>query len=243
MTWASTLGTVGRFCIAKGGIGFYTSDDRGVTWTSRTTGVSGNQFHVCWTGTKFIATGATANTIYTSADGITWAAKPMPFATAPAAATAGSIISDGNGKVLWIAGNNASDSAALYISLDHGVTWSMRLLADPHGNGLTFNAAAAVYTNGRFIVTGGLAKVFAFMSSDLCGWVYAPLGFATVANNQIGASYKSGVYLFNCNSTTTAAETLVEDTAYMSLPMGSQGGGYSGTDATWNNFMPFIKVQ
>jgi hypothetical protein len=234
MTWASSLGTVGRFCVVNNSFNFHTSDDRGVTWTARNHGLGSNAFHVCWTGQKFIATTGTANVIYTSTDGITWSTFIMPFPTSAATATKGGPISDGSGKVLWVDGT----TNAIYTSLDHGVTWSQRLFANPLAAGgiiALSNSGAPSYTNGRFFlptVSGVL-----LVSTDLIGWAFAdtPTAIAYTA----GIAYKGSVYLCNVDNSTTAAYTLTEDTTYMRLPYPSQGGPAN----SWNNNMSFIKVQ
>ena len=238
MTWASTLGANGRFCVAGGGANFYTSDDRGVTWTTRAHGLGGNVFHVCWTGTKFVATTGTAGVIYTSTDAITWVSQTMSFATTAATATQGSIVSDGIGKVLWI---DVGSTGRIFTSLDNGVTWSVR------GFSSVFTASSpvmissasgtATYTNGRFFMTLGGGSINQTLSStDLVGWAYIELPQAVLIGATV--SYKSGVYLCNADNSSTASYTLTEDTTYMRLPYPMQN-----VNGSWNNFMPFIKVQ
>lgn len=242
MSWASSLGTVGRFCLAADSLAFFTSDDRGVTWAQQTHGLGGNAFHVCWTGTKFIATTSVASTIYTSPTGLsgTWTAQTMPFYTSPASALAGAIISDGSGKVLFV------DSAyeKVYTSTDHGATWSARDFQDPvRGNVLGFSTAVPSYTNGRFFLcaTGiGSLQGWTVVSSDLSSWVIISSLQGITATGTY--SYKSGVYLANANATSTAAFTLTEDTSYMQLPLPMQAPG-DNLNPRWNNFMPFIKVK
>jgi hypothetical protein len=237
MTWASSLGTVGRFCLGAGATAagtVYTSDDRGVTWTARTSGLAAiNVFHVCWTGQKYIATSSTANTIYTSTDGITWVAQAMPFATAAATAGFGSIISDGNGKVLWVGAVNTGNS--LVVSLDHGATWSIKILYDATGAVIPFAAATnsvANYTNGRFIVLGAASQL-SVISTDLVGWTVS--GDFALGNTGT-VSHKSGVYLQNVTFNSTAASTLTEDATYMRLP-------YTVPSGAQGNKTDFIKVQ
>ena len=241
MAYAPTLGANGRFCLAQGSsLSAWTSDDRGVTWTARTTGLaaSGQIFHVCWTGQKFIATCGTATTIYTSTDGITWVAQLLPFVTTAATATAGSIVSDGSGKVLSIL-----DSNKVITSLDHGVTWAVRFFIEPATTSTVSTSIGHVanYTNSRFsFFSAGTGWLLS--STDLVGWsltgdIPSP---ATTAAARAAMSYKAGVYLVNSDNATTQAYTVTEDTSYLRLPLGAQSGS---TGSTWNNFIPFIKVQ
>ena len=252
MTQAPTLGAVGRICIAGGGANFYTSDDHGVTWTTRAHGLGGNVFHVCWTGSKFIATTGTTNVIYTSTDGITWTSVAMPFATGVATAPTGGIISDGNGKVLWLDGYS---SYYLYTSLDHGASWSVRTIASPitscqsNGGGLLTHGNTPSYTNGRFFILGYGVRIeqgyWLLSSTDLVGWSFleTPQGMSGGSTG----SYKPGVYLFNADKSTTAAYTFVEDVSRMYLPYGTvfsiSGGGLAISVIGGSNFMPFIKVK
>lgn len=243
MTWAPTLGTVGRFCTASGGTPFYTSDDRGVTWTTRNPGLGG-VFHVCWTGQKFIATGATANTILTSTDGITWVTQTMPFLTTAASSTLGSIISDGAGRVLWL--DAETNAGRVFTSLDHGVTWNVRSFAAVGPSTaapsiLAFQTAAtANYTNGRFFITGqSNSQAYTYVSTDSIAWTL--MDFSQTYSFAATFSFKAGVYLVNPNAAGATAFTLTEDTTFIKLPYGAQNQN-SGT-AGWNNFMPFIKVS
>jgi len=238
-TWASSLGTVGRFCFAGGTSAFYTSDDRGVTWTTRPHGLGGSVFHVCWTGTKFIATTGTENVIYTSTDGITWVSQALSFGYPAATATTGSIISDGNGRVLM-----ASNSKFVFTSQDHGATWTSRMFGLSSYLGcVDLSSVTVSYTNGRFFLPHDASAGGPFVSTDLIGWaMYTDVPNPTLSEDAAATfSYKSGVYLMNRNNATTEAYTLTEDTSYMKLPLGAQG--ITNNQVNWNNFMPFIKVR
>jgi hypothetical protein len=232
MTWASSLGTVGRFCLAISNTQVYTSDDRGVTWTQRTTGITGVIDHVCWTGQKFIATTETSQLLHTSTDGITWTSQTMPFTTNSSSPSLGAIISDGNGLVLWADGN----SNLIYTSVNHGVDWTQRQFSLPSGVINLTGSVVPSYTNGRFFLTSSTSGTWS--SIDLVGWLNTDIPNAVTFGSTI--NYKAGVYLVNANASTPAAYTLTEDTTYLRLPYGGQN---SVSTTTWNNFMPFIKVQ
>lgn len=232
MTYAPGLGGAnGRIYLCGGtAAGGWTSDDHGVTWTVRVSGAF-ILYHVCWTGQNFIATGSAANTIYTSTDGITWAAQTMPFATSAATPTLGSIISDGNRKVLLV---NAT-SNYIATSTDHGATWSLRTFFDQNGTQIALTAATnavANYTNGRFFIFASGVQ-FTLISTDLAGWSIS--GEFAVGNTGC-ISHKAGVYLQNVTFNTTAASTIVEDTSYMRLP-------YTVPSAGQGNKTDYIKVS
>ena len=239
MAHAPTLGANGRFCIATAGsTQVSTSDDRGLNWTLRTHGLGYIVFHVCWTGTKYIATLNTAGYIGVSVDGITWTLQAMPFRTSASTAIAGGIVSDGAGKVLWV------DAGAflLYTSSDYGVTWSKRMygvVSNGANSGLMVLYMPS-FANGRFFISVSVvAAGCSFLTSaDLQSWApvldaYSP----SMSSNYNVMAHKSGVYFFN-DATTTACQTLVEDTTKMYLPNNSQSEVGSS-----NNFLPFIKVQ
>jgi hypothetical protein len=77
------------------------------------------------------------------------------------------------------------------------------------------------------------------VSTDLIGWAYMDTPQTMAAQGTF--SFKSSVYLANANASTTAAFTFTEDTNFIKLPMGAQNAATSA--GSWNNFMPFIKVQ
>ena len=247
MTWAPSLGTVGRFCVMTSGGVPWTSDDRGVTWTQRNGGAAlgAGGYHVCWTGTKFIATTGTLNTIYTSTDGITWVAQTLAVKLAAATAGTGSIVSDGNGKVLILEGGVWG---RVLTSTDHGANWSVRNFSQQFmgasGQGyLDFSTSGSTpsFTNGRFFITGsvGGSLPITFASADLVGW--AQLEYQVGVTGLSTWSHKSGVYLVNADNSSSSAFTLTEDTNYMRLPHPAQMT--TGNTTTANNLMPFIKVQ
>jgi hypothetical protein len=258
MTRSPTLGTVGRICIVSGAgaaTGAYTSDDRWVTWTVRNTTLAG-LFHVCWTGNRFIATCNSANTIVTSTDGITWTAQTPPMSTSAVAAAQGSIISDGAGKVLWLDALGTS----IFTSVDHGVTWASRGFGYSSGavgtnGGLAqhFNSAVANFTNGRFFIcvsgTNTISQNQIYSSVDLASWALVETPQVLTNYTQFSISFKAGVYFMSALNTSTQAYTMTEDLTLMRLPQGHQGqNGYGTTGGgsyagSWNNFMPFIKVQ
>ena len=241
MAHAPTLGVNGRFCIANiSAAQVATSDDRGVSWTLRTHGLGFTVMHVCWTGTKYIATLNTAGFVGVSSDGITWALQAMPFRTNPSSAAGGGIVSDGAGKVLWV----DVFQSLIFVSLDHGAVWSKRTLGSASNGTATgyLLVATPSFANSRFFISVNMSNLNAscsfLTSADLQGWVpildaYSP-SMSSTANVM---AHKSSVYFFN-DATTTACQTLVEDTTKMYLPNNSQSEG-SGS----NNFLPFIKVQ
>ena len=241
MAYAPTLGANGRFCIANLSASttqIATSDDRGVSWTLRTHGLGFTVMHVCWSGTKYIGTLNTVGFIGVSSDGITWTLQAMPFRTNSFVALAGGIVSDGAGRVLWVDHNQS----LIFVSLDHGVTWSKRIFG-PTSNGITTGILVLYlpsFANSRFFIGVNINQSgCSFLTSaDLQSWVpvldaYSP-SMTSLYNVM---AHKSGVYLFN-DSTTTACQTLVEDTTKMYLPNNAQSEVGSS-----NNFLPFIKVQ
>lgn len=232
MAWAPTLGTVGRFCLCNSPTQFVTSDDRGVTWTARVHGIVGySPQHICWTGTRFIATCATSAGGYmTSPDGITWTLNYWPFTIDVSSATIGQIASNGAGLVV------AGWSSILIVSYDSGATWFTRALSGPvsranSANDVLLNPS---YTNGRFFVGS-------WSSTDLVSWVRSnELASAINAGAYGQISYKAGVYLMPGYM---IGATFVEDQSKITLPITPTGGNTAGGYAQWDNAMPWIKVR
>ena len=194
--------------------------------------------HVCWAGTKYIATLNTVGFIGVSSDGITWTLQAMPFRTTASGAGGGGIVSDGAGKVLWV----DSSSALIYTSLDYGVTWSKRAFgvsSTASTSGL-MSLLMPSFANSRFFVSVAVgASGCSFLASaDLQGWVPVLDAYSPSMTSSFNVmAHKSGVYLFN-DALTTACQTLVEDVTKMYLPNGAQSEAGGS-----NNFLPFIKVQ
>ena len=243
MAHAPTLGANGRFCIANvSATQVATSDDRGVLWTLRTHGLGFTVMHVCWTGTKYLATLNTAGFVGVSADGISWALQAMPFRTSVANANGGGIVSDGAGKVLWIDAANT----LIFTSTDHGANWSKRSFGTTSNGSIPGQGSVYVismylpsFANSRFFVS--ISSTFDcsfFCSSDLQSWVPVMEGFSTSRASPYAVfAHKSGVYLFN-DAATTFLQTMVEDATRMYLPNNAQSESNNS-----NNFLPFIKVQ
>ena len=240
MAYAPTLGANGRFCMANLNASttqIATSDDRGVTWTLRTHGLGFTVMHVCWTGTKYIATLNTGGFVGVSADGISWALQAMPFRTLAASGNVGTIVSDGAGRVLWC----DSTGTLIITSADHGINWSKRAfgaISTGFTGGYT-SITLISFANSRFFAALTANAGCSFLcSADLQSWVPVMDAYSPSMTSSFNVmAHKSGVYFFN-DSTTTACQTLVEDTTKMYLPNNAQSESSSS-----NNFLPFIKVQ
>lgn len=231
MAWASTLGTVGRFCIAGGGSNtgsVWTSDNRGVSWTSRTVLGSPNIYHVCWTGSTFLATGSDGH-IHASTDGITWTGFDIPGTSVVATIDSWPIISNGAGKVL------TSYGSSVITSLDNGATWKISTLYNLAGTALSFANCQPSYTNNRFFIATSSSQL---CSTDLISWLIQPVLNAGAYWVNSYWSYKSGVYLVNVSAASLTALTVVEDTGYALLP----NTGNSSV-AGISNFKSFIKAK
>lgn len=235
LAFSPTLGSVGRICLASGA-NFYTSDDHGVTWATRAHGIPGCEaFHVTWTGQKFIALTSVANIILTSADGITWAKVTLPITLAASTVSAGSIASDGAGKVVIV---SAAAPYQTLTSIDHGATWVVRFFSG--ATGAVFIPSVASYTNGKFLLAGSGGGGYGVVTStDLSVWS----ALLPVPSLKAAFSYKGGVYY--CAAADSSGDaTLVEDTTKIQLPYSTQGVGFtSGSVSSWNNNLPWIKVK
>lgn len=229
MAYSSTLGTLGRFIVANGTTGFYTSDDRGVTWTTQAHGLTGNVFSVAWTGAKFIALTSVLNTIFTSTTGLagSWVSQTLlTVLLVQAAASTNTIASDGAGRVcIANAGNpNAPTPTSVLVSQDHGVTWSERAFLDPKLASLSYIFPTQVsFTNGLFFITatGNNDSGQVLTSKDGIAWVILPdINLSRLSAGSSSISYKSGVYLAATFSASVI--TFTEDTTKMYLPLVGQ---------------------
>ena len=225
MALAPSLGTVGRLCATNNATGFWTSDDRGVTWTSRTTSSPNIFWHVCWTGTKFIALNSSFQA-WSSSDGITWARLGLTVDIGTISAQNGSIASDGNGLVV-IACNNGG----LLVSTDHGATWTVRVA--------TYAGVATVCrSNGRFFVSQSNGNLL--VSIDALTWVSTNDMRLFDGSYASPVAYKSGVYMTGGFGINTCL-TMVEDTTQMVLPSAPMAGTVNlGMPAL---LTPWIKVR
>lgn len=218
MARAPTLGTVGRFLVASN-TQFFSSDDRGATWTAQAHGLGGNACAVAWTGTRSIALTGTANTLYVSATGLagSWTTQLTMPALAGCSAGSGAIFSDGAGRVLIV------NSFTVLTSQNHGLSWSARRFVQP------FEGAAGQiffgepsFTNGLFFLPTQNEGIV-LVSRDLITWMALPdvntLRFGGAPFQAI--SFKAGVY-FGQYIGIASALTLAEDATRMYLPMTGQ---------------------
>jgi hypothetical protein len=240
---APSLGSSGRVCYTAGTQQIYTSDDHGVTYTSRTNATGLVTFGVAWTGTKFIATTTTSGKISTSTDGITWISQSLPFGTVAAASNALYIVSDGAGKVLISKASTTNpDTLGVLISLDHGATWSNKVFAAPTSNTVSNQLGIPSYTNGRFFIAG-ISSLY--VSNDLVSWAIVTDTQVTSGNTLLGdsISYKAGVYLSGGNGGSPISIT--EDTTKMYMPASMLTYQYISTSNSLSasNASYFVKVQ
>lgn len=234
MSFAPSLGTVGRFGFVSG-TNFYYSDNRGVSFTAVATGAV--LYHVTYTGTQWIGIGGT--NVYASANGTSgWAqvSTPKGFGSADASALY-AIVSDGAGKVLV-----TGLAGSVLTSLDGGSTWARRRFGSSMG-GVISLIASPNYANGRFFVYCTDVAYYGVMcSADLQAWVpFTEPGAAVGTSGAI--AYKAGVYV-EVSGNSTVGTSWVEDTSKMYLPLPNQGGLSVGiTSDAWNNNQTWIKAK
>ena len=243
MAYAPSLGANGRFLLLEQATGtVWTSDNRGVTWTSRVTGLGVQLAGVCWTGSRYMAvtTSGSQGLCGVSADGITWSLQIFPMYLS----TSLGIVSDGAGRVLIV----DSLQSLIATSQDHGATFARRSFGNAGGGGVMPLSITASFANARFFVTtnslSGNPTAGFLCSADLQSWTLVPDVYLLGAINQAAnVAFKSGVYVIN--GIAAILYSLTEDTTRMYLPSSAQaealiGGSGSGSS---NNFIPYVKVQ
>lgn len=177
----STISTVsynaGRFVYAGSGGVLRTSDDNGVTWTSRSSGTSGDIVSIIY-GNNQYAFIVTTGSVYASANGQTW--------TNPAGFSQISFdIEYGNGTYV-IVGSNGLIRTSTDLT-----TWTTR--TNPGGGN---SVRTCVYGNGVFIV-GGNGGWISYSTDNGATWTGATFGGGTYA----ASAYGQGKFLISVAST------------------------------------------
>lgn len=123
----------------------YTSPD-GITWTSRTTGVTTGLYAICWSSNLglFVAVGG-LGTIITSPDGITWTTR-----------TSG--ISKSLQEVCWSSDKSlfvAVGTDGVIITSPDGITWTSRT------SGMTYQLSGVCWASelGLFVIVSDMQKI------------------------------------------------------------------------------------
>lgn len=156
--YSSSLGANGRFVIV-GTNSCYTSDDAGITWTSRTS-ANGNRIFkvvwVCWLN-KFVAVSdksVSINNIHSSSDGITWSAISH----------IANLTCLGLSEELELLVMSDTTSGNIYTSND-AVTWTPRTIS-------AGNPRCITYAKKHFyIMDGGTPSTGYWYSSDGIFWI------------------------------------------------------------------------
>ena len=210
--WAPTIGVNGRICLAYGTGSVFTSDDFGVTFTARATGVSGNVNGVCWSGTMFVANTSSITDIAVSTDGITWTAVSTPVNMSTTANS--TIASDGLGRVA-LETASVANGAGVMCSQDSGATWSMRLLPSYIG---TDNSTAShrthlvSFTNGLFFTSTPTAMS---VSTDLKTFI--PISNLALTGGRANIVSNAGIYMGVVGALPTV-RTITNNPSKMYLP-------------------------
>ena len=222
MCYSSTLGTgSGRIVYVAGTTTVYTSDDFGVSWTPRVTTGLNSLFHICWTGSRFIATiNGVANAVAVSNDGVTWASLSIPFPMAVASAVTSFIASDGKGNVVISMNSSVASSYGILISNDHGITWKERVIPGYTGYGTFGNIYPGFpsYTNDIFflVASPGSGSNSIIVSTNLKAFVTISNIYAL--NYYDNVVYNSGTGTYYCAAAVVLNRTMVSDNSKMQLP-------------------------
>jgi hypothetical protein len=170
-TWTSNSsystalnGTTGALCLVKfgsrivavGAGACVTSDDQGVTWTSRSTsfaaafGATYVPYSLCWNGSLLLAVGG-SGACASSPDGITWTARPELTAALGGTATSYTFYDvDNNGSRFVVVGYISTTPVAAYS--DNGTSWNV--VSNFSSYFPTNGPRCVAYANGVWLVAG-----------------------------------------------------------------------------------------
>ena len=144
----------------------YTSTDT-ITWTIRSSPITGFVYGVAYNGDLWVAVGTTGATIATSPDGITWTARVNTLTTGRSIVWNGSI---------WVAAGIAATGNPTILTSPDGINWT--------GQSSVFSICYSVAWNGSLFVAvgqvtqGGTTNTI-LTSPDGLFWTVRPNGFST----------------------------------------------------------------
>lgn len=174
--WVSSL----SLFVAVGAAGtIYTTPD-GVTWTQRTSNVTGALYDVIWNGTIMVAVGG-SGCVTTSPDGVTWTKRNTNHTTG----SYQSIAWSGTRFVIV----NQTQNWAGYVHSTDGITWYNT--SEPTGgtsNPFTTKACNVIYGNNKFVAVGNQIVTY---SADGISW-YVANDMIQSAVTTVAKSYKFG---------------------------------------------------
>lgn len=131
--------TGSRIVVAGGAI--ITSDDQGVTWTTRTNPCFGECNDLVWAGNQLVLTGPLSS-LYTSADGLTWTTRNLPAQFSSIRYMAWT------GTTLYATAEDSSTFARILIESTDGIAWTkaaeMNLVNGP---------GSLIWTGSRLLAT------------------------------------------------------------------------------------------
>jgi hypothetical protein len=158
------LGGNGSIMIAAGGSGtYYTSTDKGKTWTVRNVGYNSTINSIAWNGTVFVMV-LTGPACYTSPDGVTWTSRTFGGTSPPR-------------YVFWVSSLSQfvaiGDSGLIKTSPD-GITWTNRTTG-------TANYASGAWNGSLLVIVGSGGAVYT--SPDGVTWTSRTSGTTNGLNS------------------------------------------------------------
>jgi len=199
---------------------FYISNDHGQNWTTTAHGIASfTPSSVVWTGNTFFSVQNNTQNAMTTANGTTgFGAVRLPFIVFNSSQCG--LQSDGNGRVTCFGIGSANIGLGLWLSKDHGQTWSQVVFPLQVGQTILGTGAGHIsYTNSRWFASTSYGLV---ISSDGENWVYVPdirlLDSVPASFSATVCFRSSGTYMVGGGGATTTATTIVEDTTKFYAP-------------------------
>lgn len=180
----------GKFVAAGTGSLLETSDDEGLTWTSRTVATSGDYFDAAYGNGLYVIVGYTgaAMAIDTSTNGTTWGAA----SSIPAINTRLKGVAYGGGK--WVAVGDDDGTEPVILTSTDGDTWTQQTAGVPNDT-IDLNSVTYDQGTGLFVAVGDAdaADGYVLQSSD--GETWAQIGGGGKAYDLARVHCNNGVFV------------------------------------------------
>lgn len=168
-----------------------TSDNDGVTWTTRSLFFTNNnmddadrKYCAAFGNGQFLNTGASSANWQVSSDGVTWVTRPTP-------GFIGRAVTYGNGT--WVAASNVGTTIGevlIATSTDDALTWTTRTSGWSTGR-----VYSIVYGNGLFVIGGDDFQSQVLTSTDGITWSLRQFPYVGTTNDIVESLVYGGVFV------------------------------------------------
>ena len=198
----------------------------GVTWTRRNTGGGGELYGVTYSGTGWVAVGATGGAglvLTAAAAATTWTTRTAPSSTTSLDAVA----SDGAGLVVAVGDRASTTAGQVSVSTDHGVTWTSEPAPGAVGTleAICYGADGVFYAGGQSAdIISAAAPAGVVSSAD---WTTLRSASDSSAIYGIAAPGGGCVVASRGGLTSNPVDPLIGHTTWRAAPAPTAEGGFS----------------